>query len=151
MKFTGGQKLLKYEDVVMFDNNFINKKDIERKKFFLLQPFDEIACKFFYELSDNIFKDKLAKKYPDVITYAFWIRKRNIIELKNKFKNSIIRKPLGTIFHLTPNNVPVNFAYSLFFGLITGNNNIIKLPSKDFVQNNLIINLILKILKKKKL
>ena len=133
----------------MFNYNFINKTDIERKKKYLLQPFDEIICKFFYELSDNIFEDKLAKNYPDVITYAFWIRKRNIIELKNKFKSSIIRKPLGTIFHLTPNNVPVNFAYSLFFGLITGNSNIIKLPSKDFVQNNLIINLILKILKKK--
>ena len=75
------------------------------------------------------------------------IRRRNIIEFKNKFKSSIIRKLLGTIFHLTPNNVPVNFAYSLF-GLITGNNNIIKLPSKDFIQNNLIIKLILKILKK---
>ena len=132
----------------MLNNNFINEADFE-KKFFLLQPFDEIVCKFFYELSDKIFEDKLAKNYPDVIAYAFWIRRRNIIEFKNKFKSSIIRKPLGTIFHLTPNNVPVNFAYSLFFGLITGNNNIIKLPSKDFVQNNLIINLILKILKKK--
>ena len=40
----------------------------------------------------------------------------------------------GTVLHITPSNVPTNFAYSMVFGLLSGNNNIIRLPSKNFLQ-----------------
>ena len=46
--------------------------------------------------------------------------------------------------------MPTNFAYSLLFGLLTGNSNIIKVPSKKFKQISIICDCIKKILKKKK-
>ena len=52
------------------------------------------------------------------------------------------------VFHITPANIPTNFAYSLIFGLLTGNSNIIKVPSKNFKQVDIICSVIKKILKK---
>ena len=53
------------------------------------------------------------------------------------------------IFHVTPANIPTNFAYSLIFGLLTGNSNVVKVPSKNFEQVNIICSSIKRILKKK--
>ncbi|MCM1467486.1 MAG: acyl-CoA reductase, partial [Alistipes sp.] len=39
---------------------------------------------------------------------------------------------------IAPSNVPVNFAYSLVSGLLTGNANIVRVPSKDFKQVSII-------------
>ena len=38
------------------------------------------------------------------------------------------------MFHIAPSNVPVNFAYSLVAGLLAGNSNVVRLPSKQFGQ-----------------
>jgi len=44
----------------------------------------------------------------------------------------------GVAFHIAPSNVAVNFAYSLFAGLLTGNANVVRLPSKPFIQVDII-------------
>ena len=51
--------------------------------------------------------------------------------------------------HITPSNVPTNFAYSMVFGLLSGNNNIIRLPSKNFLQVEVLCNILKKLSKKK--
>lgn len=56
----------------------------------------------------------------------------------------------GLVLHFTPSNVPMNFAYSLFFGLITGNANIIRLSKNNNDQAKILIKLINDLLKKKK-
>jgi len=99
-----------------------------------LKPFDDIVCDFFDTLSKNIFKDKSIFDYPDIISIAFWFRKKNILKLQKSFNDSEFKSAIGTVFHITPNNVPINFAYSLFFGLITGNANIVKVPFKNYLQ-----------------
>ena len=48
------------------------------------------------------------------------------------------RVGLGLIFHITPSNVPTNFCYSLIFGLLTGNTNIVKVHSQKFEQIKII-------------
>ena len=53
-------------------------------------------------------------------------------------------------FHITPSNVATNFAYSLFFGLINGNSNIVKVPSKKHAQIEIICKSINKVIKKNK-
>lgn len=112
-------------------------------------PYDENICNFLGDLSVELNKDKLIKKYPDVKTFAFWCRKKNIYNLKKQFLSKETRLGLGLIFHITPSNIPTNFAYSLIFGLITGNSNIVKVPSNDFKQIDIICSSINKILKKK--
>ena len=48
----------------------------------------------------------------------------------------------GLAFHITPGNVPLNFAYSWVFSLLSGNGNVIKLPSKKFPQSEILISVI---------
>ena len=45
---------------------------------------------------------------------------------------------LGVVFHITPSNVPVNFAFSFVFGLLSGNANIVRVPSNPFPQIGII-------------
>ncbi len=99
-----------------------------------LKPFDDIICDFFDTLSKNIFKDKSMSDYPDIISIAFWFRKKNVLKLQKIFNDGEFKSAIGKVFHITPNNVPINFAYSLFFGLITGNSNIVKVPFKNYLQ-----------------
>ena len=75
----------------------------------------------------------------------FWTSKKRILEVKEKFLSRNIRLGRGLIFHICPSNVPTNFAYSMIFGLLSGNNNIIRLPSKNFFQ----VKIITKFLKKR--
>jgi len=80
----------------------------------------------------------------------FWCNKRNIDKLKKKHASEKIRLGRGLIFHICPSNVPTNFIYSFFFGLLSGNSNIVKIPSKNFPEKEVILNIINNLLKKNK-
>ena len=55
--------------------------------------------------------------------------------LKLNYTNNLsIKIARGIVFHVTPSNVPMNFAYSYIAGLLSGNNNIVRVPSKQFKQ-----------------
>ena len=114
-----------------------------------IQPFSEVVCNFLADLSEELNLVSKSKKYSDIKTLAFWCRKKNIYKLKETFFSEETRLGLGLIFHITPSNIPTNFAYSLIFGLITGNSNIVKIPSKKFEQIEIICECINKVLKKK--
>ena len=111
--------------------------DISAKK-----PFDESILAFLDVLSKKMMKLPEAKVYPDIMTLAFWLRKSSMIHLKKRFEftDECIHLGRGVVFHIAPSNVPVNYAYSLVTGLITGNANIVRIPSKDFPQVNIINN-----------
>ncbi len=104
-----------------------------------LPPFSDDICLFLNELSDKLVKLNISR-LPDIATLAFWIRKASIQRLKQRFlkDDGEYRLGRGVIFHIAPSNVPVNFAYSLVSGLITGNANIVRVPSKDFEQVGII-------------
>lgn len=53
-------------------------------------------------------------------------------------EGSDIKIGRGVAFHIAPSNVPVNYAYSLLTGLLTGNANVVRIPSKDFPQVSII-------------
>lgn len=103
-------------------------------------PFDEKIIEFLNEVSKNLMGMHEAKAYPDVITLGFWMRKSSVMKLKDRFlkKDSDIHIGRGIAFHIAPSNVPVNYAYSLVTGLLTGNANIVRIPSKDFAQVSII-------------
>lgn len=105
------------------------------------QPFSDEVGEFLNALSKELMANSLAKAYSDVITFAFWIRKSSLQKIKEKFarkEQGIIRLGKGVVFHIAPSNVPVNFAYSLVAGLLTGNANIVRVPSKGFAQVEMI-------------
>ena len=113
------------------------------------RPFDEFIVDFLNDLSRTIMKNRAAKAYSDVVTFAFWIRKSSVMKLKERFETSDnnIHLGKGVVFHIAPSNVPVNFAYSLAAGLLTGNANIVRVPAKEFVQAEIIIEAINSVLK----
>lgn len=93
-------------------------------------PFSPVILDFFSELSRSLREN--AAGYPDLAAFAFWSR-------KGAFSKAIrecygLRLGIGTVFHSTPSNVPLNFAYSLAAGLLAGNANIVRLPRRNFEQ-----------------
>tara|TARA_B100001248_G_C27392082_1_gene463036 strand:+ start:384 stop:1559 length:1176 start_codon:yes stop_codon:yes gene_type:complete len=115
-----------------------------------IKPFDDAVCNFLSSLSKNINNSNLLKDYSDIKTFAFMCRKSNIEKLKSKINQNEFRRGLGLLFHITPSNIPTNFAYSLLFGVLSGNTNVIKVPSKKFPQIDLICKFINVTLKKYK-
>ena len=111
-------------------------------------PFDDEVIEFLNSLSRALMKSSAAKAYPDVVTLGFWMRKSSVLQLKDRFiKNTgDIMLGRGVAFHIAPSNVPVNYAYSLIAGLLTGNANIVRIPSKDFPQVTIINQAINKVL-----
>jgi hypothetical protein len=104
------------------------------------QSFDDTVIDFLNELSRELMKSPEAKAYSDIVSYGFWIRKGSISSLKERFSaaDDNFHVGRGVAFHVAPSNVPVNFAYSMTVGLITGNANVVRVPSKDFPQVGII-------------
>lgn len=107
-----------------------------------LVPYDELVCEFLSSLSGSLLTDAEAKLYPDVIAFAYWCRKANITKLKQEFAEKYIRLGLGMVLHITPSNVPINFAFSYAFSLLAGNSNIVRVPTKVFPQTGIVCRII---------
>lgn len=101
--------------------------------------FSDNSISFLNYLSIELYKSPKIRDYPDVATFAFFCRKANILNLKRKYNQGDFRLGRGIIFHIAPSNVPVNFAYSMIAGILSGNNNIVRVPSKNFEQVSIII------------
>jgi hypothetical protein len=115
-----------------------------------LRPFDDLVCDFLHDLSNTLRNDPDVKKYPDVAAFSFWCRRANTLKIKEQFSSQSMRLGLGTAFHIAPSNVPINFAFSFAFGLLTGNANIVKVSSKQFPQTELVCGAIQKVLSEDK-
>ena len=105
---------------------------------------------FVNDFSNALKKQKKIYSYPDLIYLIFWCAKKKIENLAKNISNEQIRLGRGLIFHICPSNVPTNFVYSFFFGLLSGNSNIVKMPSKNFPEKDIIISTINLLFKKKK-
>ena len=116
-----------------------------------LKPFCNEIVNFLNEFSKKIEIKKNIREYPEIKSLAFFCRKKNILNFKEKFYDKDrIRFGLGIVFHVTPSNIPTNFMYSLIFGLLSGNSNIVKVPSRKFEEINIICDVIEYLFKKKR-
>ena len=104
-----------------------------------LPIFSDGVIEFLDRLSKQLLKSPSVKLYPDVATFAFWCRKASMKSVAEPYKNIDNRIGRGNAFHIAPSNVPVNFAYTLVTGLLAGNSNIVRLPSKEFEQVDIIV------------
>ena len=102
-------------------------------------PFDDSIVDYLNAVSKNLMSNREAKAFSDVVTFAFWIRKGSVLKMKDRFSDENgLSLGKGVVFHIAPSNVPVNFAYSLVSGLLTGNANIVRVPTKIFPQVEMI-------------
>jgi len=113
-------------------------------------PFSDISIYFLDELSNVLRKSAESKIYADLMAFSFWCRKGNINKLKREQHDRKQRLGRGLAFHIAPSNVPLNFGYSFIFGLLSGNSNIIKIPSKEFPQAEFLSKTINDLLKREK-
>lgn len=122
---------LLYPTTIDWDKFISNRPDI---------PFSNIVVDFLNTLSNALMKDKQSRLYPDVITFAYFCRKANLLKLKDEYVNdNLLKIGRGVLFHIAPSNVPINFGYSLVAGLLAGNANVVRVSSKQFAQIDLII------------
>ena len=111
-----------------------------------MTPFSAEITDYLNALSKEINKDPRIREFPDVSTFSFFCRKANLLLLKKKYYDrGILKLGRGLVFHIAPSNVPVNFAFSLMIGLLSGNSNIVRVPSKKFGQTEIIVNAINKL------
>ena len=110
-----------------------------------LPPFDDAVCAFLAQLSDNLLNSPTIRTFPDIAALGFWIRKGNIQKLKSRYKNSC-RLGRGLAFHVAPANIPLNFAFSYIFSLLAGNANIVRAPSKPFLQTMIVCDILRQLL-----
>lgn len=114
-------------------------------------PFDTDRIDFLNEVSRELLLDKEAKTFSDIMTFAFWIRRANMEKERQEFLfEHKFRAGRGVVLHIAPSNVAVNYAYSFAVGFILGNANIIRLPSRKFLQIDIINRVILAVLEREK-
>lgn len=111
-----------------------------------LNVFNIDVLQFLEQLSQELIKDIDARKYSDVIAFAYFCRKANLKKIMNNYRMFDLRYGIGTVFHFTPTNVPINFAFSIVFSLLGGNSNIVRLSERSYVQYDIVLNNIIKLL-----
>lgn len=96
-----------------------------------VEIFNESRFEFLGQLSRSLLAHPASKSLPDIVTFAYWCRRANLMRLRTPYlQDRRLRMGLGLTFHICPANVPVNFAFSMAFGLLSGNTCVLRLPSK---------------------
>ena len=96
-----------------------------------VEIFTQSRIDFLASLSRRLLTDASSKAVPEVVTFAYWCRQSNLERLRLSYlKDDRLRMGLGLSFHICPSNVPINFAFSMAFGLLSGNSCVLRLPSK---------------------
>lgn len=129
---------------------FGNKQLVDLKNKNPFQIFDDRVTEFFDDLSKSLLKRKEVKYFPDVVSFLFFSRKSNLNKIKKNYLEQKKNLGRGLSFHISPSNVPINFAYTLLTGLISGNKCIVRVTSKEFEQLTFLISEIKKKLNLKK-
>ena len=104
--------------------------------------YEKSRINFLSDFSKELLSDQNIRKYPDVATLAFWCRRSNLNKIITNISSKYLRVGLGLVYHNSPSNVPVNFAFSLAFGILSGNASVVRLSSKESESAELIINVL---------
>ncbi len=129
----------------------VGNEDIKCEPF---RPYDDIVVDLLDDWSKEIKKNSVARRYPDVLTFGFFIRRGSIAKKKEEFENragegvGFARLGRGLAFHVAPSNVPVNCMYTLVFGLLSGCANIVRVPTKEFKQVDILCETLNNVLRK---
>jgi len=105
---------------------------------------------FLADLSGSILKCKVCRQYPDVVTFGYFCRRSSIKKSVERIEAESYRTGWGMALHIPPSNIPVNFAFSFVFGLVSGNNNLVRLPINNWPQVDLVLEKITACMKREK-
>jgi len=123
-----------------------NDKFTEMRSLKPLAPFEDTVITFLDELSGLLIKHPQGRDFPEIISFGFYVRKSNIARLKRSYLDLKSNVGRGVSFHIAPSNVPINFAYSLLVGLLSGNACVVRVSSESFPQTDIVSNALCKLL-----
>ena len=103
-----------------------------------LMPFDQRVLDFLQALSESLLSSQTYRYSPELLALGYWLRRANIQRIRAKTENTVL-KPVGTVVHFTPANVDTMFVYSWVCSLLVGNHNIVRLPSAELTQQQLLL------------
>lgn len=125
---------MRYDNEELFEHDF-NCDDIFNQP--VAASYNELSVTFLTELSKILLKNASARQFPDLITFAYFCRKSNLVQFQRTHLDKsfeVNRFGWGVCLHIAPANIPMNFAFSFIMGLLSGNKNIVRLPTKQFEQ-----------------
>ena len=100
---------------------------------------DQRLLAFCQALSSRLLRDPASRQFPDVMTFGYFCRKSSISKVINTLHDRDSRLGWGTVLHIAPANIPVNFAFSFLMGFLSGNSNYVRVPSTPYPQVDLIV------------
>lgn len=99
-----------------------------------LSPFHDQTVDFVSAFSQAIMKSKPARAFPEIISLAHWMRKRAVLDLKERFlatrPTDSITLARGLVLHFAPGNVDTIFLYSALTSVLMGNRNVVRISSR---------------------
>lgn len=103
-----------------------------------IAPYSPQVIAFLSALSRSLLAKPESRQYPDVAAFAFWCRGANLSRLARDFGTHYRRIGRGLVLHIAPGNVPVNFSFSLAFGMLSGNANIVRVAGVGHPQTDIL-------------
>jgi hypothetical protein len=92
--------------------------------------FSPSVMDFLHVLSDEIRTNPILKNDAACAALSFWLRPKHLDGFRNLITERDRRLGRGILFHITPTNIPIMFAYSLCMGLLSGNNNVVRISPR---------------------
>jgi Acyl-CoA reductase (LuxC) len=103
------------------------------------RPFEARTTAFLAALAERLHRHPRAAAHIDVVGLAYFCRRSNVEALRERHgARSASSVGRGLSFHIAPSNVPINFAYSLVVGLLSGSTCIVRASSKDFAETAIV-------------
>lgn len=91
-------------------------------------------------LSDWLRRDAEARTFADLQALSFWLRARNLNRQIQRYRSfGENRRGRGLVLHFAPGNMPLNFMVSLASSMLAGNTNVVRLPSREHQQQDVLM------------
>lgn len=99
-----------------------------------LPPFGTDQIEFCHAVSRALFAEPRAKRHPELVPLASFLRRASVTELAESFAAGrpadVAQVPRGLAFHVPPSSVDTMFVYSLALSLLVGNRNVVRLSQR---------------------
>ncbi len=96
------------------------------------EPFSARRCEIVGVLSARFLKDPWLRRDPASVAVGYWMRPAAVSRFKAAFERrqaadpTLVRAPVGRVFHVAPSNVDTLFVYSWVLSYLCGNANVVR-------------------------
>lgn len=106
-------------------------------------PFAPELIEFCHGVSRALFSDPRAKRHPELVPLASFLRRASVAALAGEFargaRGDVVQVPRGLAFHVPPSSVDTMFVYSLAVSLLVGNRNVVRLSQRRSATTEILV------------